>query len=86
MGPIPMVISTLFSIVLYSLMIFGVYKIFQISVDVNEMRDLLRDIRRNTQDLAPGSSQVHSPAPLSNALNKFSSDPAQEPEPAEWDK
>lgn len=86
MGPIPIVISSLFSIVLYALLIFGVYKVFQIGVDVNEIRDLLRDIKRNTQDLTPAASQIHSPAPLSKALKAYSSDPANEPAPADWDK
>ena len=81
-----MVISGLVSVVMYSLVIFGIYKVFQIGADVNEIRDLLRDIKRNTQDLSPAPSQVQSPVPLQRALNSYSDDPAREPAPADWNK
>lgn len=81
-----MIISGLVSVVMYSLVIFGIYKVFQIGVDVNEIRDLLRDIKRNTQDLSPLPSQVQSPVPLQRALNSYSDGPAHEPAPSDWTK
>lgn len=84
MGPVPMIISEIVSIVLYSLVICGVYKLFQIGVDVSEIRDLLRDIKRNTQDALPVPSQAQSPVPLSRAVNSYTADP--DPAPADWDK
>lgn len=74
--------SGLVSIVMYSLIIFSAYKIFQIGGDVSEIKDLLRDIKRNTHELPPvhpGSAQ------LSEALRSYSEDPALRPE-ADWDK
>lgn len=86
MGIIPMIVSGLVSIVMYSLVIFGIYKVFQIGVDVSEIRDLLRDIKRNTQDLSPVPSPAQSPAPLQRALNSYSDNPAPETAPADWNK
>lgn len=83
MGIIPMVVSGLVSIVMYALVIFGIYKVFQIGAEVTEIKDLLRDIKRNTQDLAPMGTP--SPVPLSRALNAYN-DAAKEPAPADWDK
>ena len=86
MGPIPMIISGLISIVMYSLVIFGIYRVFQIGVDVNEIKELLRDIKRNTQELPPIPAQAQSPVPLSIALNSYAADPAHEPAPADRDR
>lgn len=86
MGPIPMVISGVVSLVMYSLVILGIYKVFQIGTDVNEIRDLLRDIKRNTQDLSPTASHLPSAVPLAQALKAYEDDPAHEPEPADLDR
>jgi len=80
LGFIPVVMSGLVSVVMYSLIIFSAYKIFQISGEVKEIKDLLRDLKRNTHDLPPGAAQ------LSEALRSYSEDPALRPEPADWDK
>jgi hypothetical protein len=85
-----MIVSGLVSIVMYSVVIFGIYKVFQIGTDVNEIRDLLRDIKRNTQDISPVPLQAQSPVALSRALNTYSAPPVNAPEPetaaTEWDQ
>jgi hypothetical protein len=45
------VVSSGVTIVVYAVILAGVYKLFQIATDVNEMKDLLRDIKRNTQEI-----------------------------------
>ena len=80
LGFIPVVMSGLVSVVMYSLIIFSAYKIFQISGEVKEIKDLLRDLKRDRHDLPPGEAQ------LSEALRAYSEDPALRPEPADWDK
>jgi hypothetical protein len=59
-----MVVSSVVSILAYSLIIFAVYKVFQIAGDVSEMKDLLQDIKRNTQEVVP-PLPVHSQSPES---------------------
>ena len=53
MIPIQAVIGSVVSIAFYSLMLYGIYKIFQISTEISEMKDLLRDIKRNTEEIPP---------------------------------
>lgn len=41
-------VGGMMTLVVYGMIFAGVYKVFQISTDLNELKDLLRDIRRNT--------------------------------------
>ena len=52
MGTFQVMIGGVISIVFYSVVLGGLYKLFQISSDLGEIKDLLKDIRRNTE-LAP---------------------------------
>jgi len=70
------VVSGLLTLLVYSLMFAGVYKVFQIATDMGEIKELLRDIRRNS-DHAPAIpaavAQVHasqSPEDLMRALRE----------------
>jgi hypothetical protein len=57
MGPMQLVVSGLLTLIVYSMVLFAVYRVFQISNDVGEMKQLLRDIKRNTEG-APGVPMV----------------------------
>ncbi len=48
------IISGGLTLVVYTLIVIAVYRVFQIGTDVSEMKKLLNDIRRNT---APAESQ-----------------------------
>ena len=52
-------VSSTVAMVAYAVLLAGVYKVFKIAGDLNEIKDLLRDIRRNTQD------PLHSAGPAS---------------------
>jgi hypothetical protein len=62
MGPTQLVVSGILTLIIYSMALYAVYRIFQISTDVSEIKDLLREIKRNTQDApvaaAPQLSEV----------------------------
>lgn len=62
MGPFQMIVSSLVSILAYSLLIFAVYKLFQLASDVREIKDTVQDIRRNTQEAVP-PPVAHSQSP-----------------------
>ena len=54
-GIVQAMVSSTVAMVAYALLIAGVYKIFKMAGDLTEIKDLLRDIKHNTQDpLAPG--------------------------------
>ena len=50
MGPTQFIVSGVISLIVYSIALFAIYKIFQISTDVSEIKGLLREMKRNTQD------------------------------------
>jgi len=55
-------VSSVFTFVVYALIFAGVYKIFQMSTELGEIKDLLRDIRRNTDHhLNPPAASEQSP-------------------------
>jgi hypothetical protein len=73
-GLIQTMVSSAVTIVVYGLIVAGVYKIFQVAADLSEIKDLLRDIKRNTQDtLVPGVRQ--SPEDLLRAVGAESYPP-----------
>jgi hypothetical protein len=80
-GALQAVVSGVVTIVVYTLILFGIFKVFQIAGQVSEIKDLLQDIKRNTQDIAP-SALVHSQSPESlmravSAAEYPSSDPVE---------
>lgn len=44
-------LGEVFSIIGFLVILAGVYKVFQMSTDLRETKELLRDIKRNTQDV-----------------------------------
>jgi hypothetical protein len=51
------------SLVMFALLIAGTMKVFQMASDMREIKDVLSDIRRNTQRVsAPAASQAAGPA------------------------
>jgi hypothetical protein len=69
LGPVQAVINGLISIVIYAIILAGVVKLFQIASDMSEIKDLLQDIKRNTQDGSPSKfSPARSPENLLRAV------------------
>ena len=69
------IVSGLLTLLVYSLMFAGVYKVFQIATDMGEIKELLRDIRRNSDHAPaiPARAQAHpsqSPEDLMRALRE----------------
>ena len=80
MGPLPMAISGLMTILVYALILFAVFKIFQIATDLSEIKELLKDIKRNTEDSsASGLSTIRSPESLMRAVAAASYPPPEVP-------
>lgn len=66
------IIGTLTALVVYGLIVAGVLKIFQMHTELREVKELLRDIRTNTQ-LAPATSArvpYQSPEDLIRAIHR----------------
>jgi hypothetical protein len=63
-------LNQIFGLVSFALMAAGVWKAFQIANDLAEMKDILRDISRNTRDysIAP-PARSESPVALVQAVN-----------------
>ncbi len=70
-GAIPIVVSALGTLIAYGVIIVAVWKIFAISSEVAILKQMLRDIQRNTEDrsLAALASNSQSPESLARALN-----------------
>jgi hypothetical protein len=67
-------ISGVMSIIVYAVIVFAVVKIYAISVEVSEIKELLRDIKRNTEDRLPPAfaAQAVSPESLVRAVHASS--------------
>ena len=63
MGPTQLVVSGVVSLVVYSIVLFAVYKIFQISTDDAEMKEALREIKRHTLEVSPSAPPPDSQSP-----------------------
>jgi hypothetical protein len=59
------VISGLMSTVVYAVLVFAVVKVYAISVEVSEIKELLKDIKRNTEDHLPPAFAAHPTSPES---------------------
>jgi hypothetical protein len=68
--------SQMVSLVAFGLMAAGVWKAYQIGGDLNEIKDILRDISRNTRDYSkpapPLETGLSSPVELLHAVNSES--------------
>jgi hypothetical protein len=58
-------ISGLMSTLVYVVIAFAVIKVYAISVEVSEIKELLRDIKRNTEDRLPPAVAAHAVSPES---------------------
>ena len=65
MGTAQEVIGGLMSTIAYAVVVFAVVKIYAISVEVSEIKELLKDIKRNTEDHAPAALAPHATSPES---------------------
>lgn len=65
MGTTQEVISGLMSTIVYAVLVFAVVKVYAISVEVSEIKGLLRDIKRNTEDRSPAAFASHATSPES---------------------
>ncbi len=63
------IVGGVISLIVYSVVIFGVFKIHQVAAELGEIKEVLRDIRRNTEG-AP--SLPHSAESLVRAVNSAS--------------
>ena len=78
MEALHLVIDGLVSIVAYALLIFGVYKIYQVSTEVAEIKEIVRDIQRNTDAAAlVNAGRPQTPEALVRAINAASLSPAE---------
>jgi hypothetical protein len=76
LGPLQVAISGIMSVVVYTVILFAVFKIFQISTDLSEIKELLKDIKRNSEDHSPAAiSQARSPESLLRAVSATSYTP-----------
>jgi hypothetical protein len=82
MGTFQVMIGGIISIVFYSVVLGGLYKIFQISSELGEIKEVLKDIRRNTEDVSPAalSARQASPEHLMRAVTAASYEDLVRPE------
>ena len=66
------VVGSVTSLLLYGLLIAGVYKAFQVHAELGEIKELLRDIRRNTEAHPSGAPALApaSPEDLIRAIHR----------------
>jgi len=74
-----LLMSQLFSFLVLGMAAAAVMKLFQISTDMGEIKDLLKDIKRNSSDIGPSrrESPLASPAHLMRAVNAEGMDEAE---------
>ena len=65
MGPMQAILSGVMTIFFYAMVVALVWKVFQISTDLSEMKALLKEIRENpaTPAVKPVTAVIPSPAP-----------------------
>lgn len=75
------------SLVVYGMILAGVYKVFKISTDLTEIKDLLRDIKRAAEADTPAYRVPPAPYPPQYAPPPYTvAEPAWTPDPAAVDK
>lgn len=72
MGLLPMLFSSMFSIMGACALVYVAYRAYTIGTEVSEIKDLLREIRRASQDTVAGG-----PGPLAQAVRAHH-------EPGDW--
>ncbi len=72
MDSLQFIISGALTLIIYAMVLFAVYKVFQMSKDITEIKGLLSDIKRNTTVIAPVPSYAHSPESLVRAVHAAS--------------
>ena len=65
------ILSGLITMIGYILVVFSAYKVFTMASEITEMKDILRDIRRNLE-MAPVAGSANSPESLVRAVNAAS--------------
>jgi hypothetical protein len=71
LGPVQAAISGVMSIVVYTVILFAAFKIFQIATELGEIKELLKDIKRNSDDQVTGTySTTRSPESLMRAVSE----------------
>jgi|SRR5271154_3009186 len=76
MGPLQIAVSGIMTILVYTVILFGVFKIFQIATELGEIKELLKDIKRANEDhSAVASSISRSPESLLRAVSATSYTP-----------
>jgi hypothetical protein len=75
-GPLQVAISGIMTILVYTVILFGVFKIFQIATDLSEIKEVLKDIKRASEDHSPAAlSTARSPESLLRAVSAASYPP-----------
>ena len=71
MGTVPIAVNAVGMLVVYGIIVVAVWKIFSISSELAQVKEMLREIQRNTDDRAIASlaSNPQSPENLARALN-----------------
>ena len=64
------IVGGVVSLVIYAVIVFGIYKVHQIATDLGEIKEILRDIRRSADAAAP--SLPHSTENLVRAVSSAS--------------
>jgi hypothetical protein len=80
LGAFQVMIGGVLSIVFYSVVLAGLYKVFQITSELGEIKELLKDIKRNSES-APLLMAPHAPDALMRAVNHESYSDAPDPQP-----
>jgi len=68
------IIGGFMSLIAYGVIAFVVYKVVMISRELTEIKELLADVKRNTDNASLGAyeARLESPAPLIQAVNAAS--------------
>jgi len=66
-GPMQAIISSVMTIFFYSIVIAAVWKVFQATSELTEIKKLLADIRHNTSNPVLSAQAVAAPAPAVSA-------------------
>jgi hypothetical protein len=79
-GPLQLAVSSLATLVVYSLLLFAAFKIVQIATELGEIKELLKDIKRNGEDHSPAATTAGSPESLMRAVAAATYPPPDFPE------
>jgi hypothetical protein len=81
LGPLQVAVSSVMTLLVYSLLLFAAFKVVQIATELGEIKELLKDIKRNTEDHSSvGLSAARSPESLIRAVAATTYPPPDYPE------